>query len=217
MIFGATGMIGNLILERCLTDENIRLITVINRKKSGRDHPKIREILHNDFTNFLKLEHYFREQYVLFFCLGIYTGQVSRQEFRKITVDITTVVAKTLKRNSPDATFCFLSGQGADLSGESKVPFAQDKGIAENSLIQLNFKKLYIFRPAYIYPEKPRKEPNTMYRLMRVAYPLVKRLIPSRVIPSQQLANAMYYTALNGDSPQMILENKEIREIALNH
>jgi nucleoside-diphosphate-sugar epimerase len=216
LIFGATGMIGNLILEKSLHDDGIRLVTSITRQKSGQNHPKLREIIHHDFTDFLKLEHYFRDQDVLYYCLGVYTGQASREEFRKITVDFTKTVADTLKRNSPDATFCFLSGQGADISGKSKVPFARDKGLAENVLIQLNFMKLYIFRPAYIYPETPRKEPNVMYRFMRVAYPLVKRIVPSSVITSKQLAHAMFTTALNGNNPQTILENRQIREIALN-
>jgi hypothetical protein len=34
------------------------------------------------------------------------------------------------------------------------------KGEAENALHAAGFPRLYIFRPAYIYPVEPRKEPN---------------------------------------------------------
>lgn len=55
----------------------------------------------------------------------------------------------------------------------------------------MGFPRLYIFRPAYIYPVEPRKEPNFGYRLLRVIYQAFRVLFPNRVIPADDLAHAM--------------------------
>jgi len=50
---------------------------------------------------------------------------------------------------------------------------------------------VYIFRPAYIYPVEPRKEPNFGYRLLRGLYPVFRVLFPNQVIRADDLARAM--------------------------
>ena len=90
--------------------------------------------------------------------------------------------------------------------------FAKDKGIAENFLISQKFAQTYIFRPAYIYPSTPRKEPNMSYRIMRALYPLFKTIYPNGVITSDDLAKAMFITGLNGGN-KIIFENRDIRQL----
>jgi uncharacterized protein YbjT (DUF2867 family) len=51
------------------------------------------------------------------------------------------------------------------------MSFARYKGEAENALLASGFASVYIFRPAYIYPVTPRREPNFGYRLLRAIYP----------------------------------------------
>ena len=138
-------------------------------------------------------------------------GTVPREEFRKITVDYTIAFAKVLKQKSPDATFCFLSGQGADQTENSRLMFAKDKGIAENFLLSLHFPQTYIFRPSYIYPVTLRKEPNFLYRFMRVIYPFLNVVYHNGVITSEELSNAMIDIGLNGGD-KTVYENKELRE-----
>jgi uncharacterized protein YbjT (DUF2867 family) len=101
------------------------------------------------------------------FCLGTYTGSVSDADLRKITVDYTVEFARVLHRSSPGAAFSFLSGNGADPTGKSRLAFARYKGEAEKALLDAGFPQVYLFRPAYIYPVQPRKEPNLSYRLLR--------------------------------------------------
>jgi hypothetical protein len=170
-------------------------------------------VVHDDFLDFSAISSYFSNQDLCFFCIGVYTGQVSREEFRKITVDTTAAFAGTLKEKSPGATFCFLSGQGADRSEKSRIMFAKDKGIAENILDNLQFRELYIFRPGYIYPVAPRKEPNLQYTILRKLYkPVLSKLFPWATITSEQLANAMIEAGFNG-GPKMICENSEIKAL----
>jgi hypothetical protein len=49
----------------------------------------------------------------------------------------------------------------------------------------------YLFRPAYIYPVEPRKEPNFSYRLLHTMYPVFRVLLPNQVIRADDLARAM--------------------------
>ena len=214
LITGTNGMMGKLILEKCLLRNDVQKITSITRKSTGITHPTLVEIFHNDFLDYSSIEQHFANQDICFFCIGVYTGQVPKEEFRKITVDFTRAFAECLQRNSPDATFCFLSGQGADLSEKSIVMFARDKGIAENILIRLHFKQLSIFRPGYIYPVTPRVEPNRQYIIFRVLYKYLFRMIyPNIGLTSEQLASAMVNIGFNGGD-KMIYENSEIKKWA---
>ena len=213
IITGASGMIGKLILENCLKNSDVNRITSITRKPSGISHPKLTEVIHDDFLNFESVADYFKDQQVCFFCIGVYTGAVNRDEFRKITVDYTKAFSEMLRKQNDQTTFCFLSGAGADQSGKSKLMFAQDKGIAENNLISLNFSALHIFRPAYIYPVMKRKEPNLLYKVMRVIYkPIISTIYPNGGITSVELAGVMTNAGLEG-SERLIFENRDIRAL----
>jgi len=213
LIAGTNGMIGKLILDLCLQRTDVASVTSITRKPLGITHPKLKEVIHTDFLDLNPIRDQFRNQDCCFYCIGVYTGTVPREEFRKITVDYTRAFAETLKQMSPEVVFCFLSGQGADQTGKSKLMFAQDKGIAENILEQLAFRQLTIVRPGYIYPVTPRKEPNFFYLLSRILYkPLLSKLYPNIGLSSVQLANAMVKLGLDG-ATQQVYENKEIRQV----
>lgn len=211
IIAGATGMVGQLVLEECLQRPDVAKVTSLVRRRTGNTHPKLVEITVADFLDYSALEKYFKDQDIAFFCIGVYTGQFPPEEFRKITVDYTKAFAETLRRNSSKTSFCFLSGAGADPSGKSRMQFARDKGVAENFLSSLGFSSLHIFRPGYIYPVTPRKEPNFSYRIFRALYkPLFSWIYPNIGISSVQLAQAMVDAGFNGHEKQ-VLENKNIR------
>ena len=134
-------------------------------------------------------------------------------EMKTITVDYTVEFARLFRSSSPDASFSFLSGSGADPTGRSRMAFARYKGEAEKALLGSGFPRLYIFRPAYIYPVEPRKEPNFSYRLLRSVYPVFQVLFPNQVIPADDLAKSMVDVAIRTGTgtEQMILENRDIR------
>ena len=73
--------------------------------------------------------------------------------------------------------------------------------------------RLYLFRPAYIYPVEPRKEPNFSYRLLRSIYPVFRVLFPNQVIPADGLARAMVDVAVRQSAQRggIVLENRDIR------
>ncbi len=209
LITGASGMIGGLILQHALQDDNVGDIIIFGRKLIRVDDPRVTEIVPKDFSNYENQGDAFSNVDAAFFCLGVYTGAVSNELFKTITVDYTTAFANKLKGKSPHATFVFLSGAGADLTEKSRVSFAKYKGIAENHLLRLQFNNLFIFRPGYIYPVQKRKEPNFFYRLYRFLYPVIKLLGTNASIKSTELAEAMY-ASMTIPANRDILENRDI-------
>src|ERR1700746_247093 len=151
-IVGATGMVGGYALRYALDHPSGGVVTVIGRSKLGNSHPKLKEGLHQDFADCTALAGALSDQKAAVFCLGVYTGAVPDAEFRKITVDYTIEFARVLRASSQGAAFSFLSGTGADQTGRSRMAFARYKGEAEKVLLAAGFPRLYIFRPAYIYP-----------------------------------------------------------------
>ena len=213
VIVGATGMVGGYALRYALDDSAVKSVTSIGRKMLGISHPKLKEVLHQNFADCSALAEPLASQDAAVFCLGTYTGSVPDAELRTITVTYTVEFARVFRSSSPDAAFSFLSGNGADPSGRSRIAFARYKGEAENSLLAAGFPSVYIFRPAYIYPVEPRKEPNFSYRLMRTLYPAFRVMLPNQVIRADDLAGAMVDVAVSGARGQ-VFENRDIRTMA---
>jgi uncharacterized protein YbjT (DUF2867 family) len=213
VIVGATGMVGGYALRYALDHPAVERVMAIGRRKLGISHSKLSEVLHQDFADCSALAEALSDQDGAVFCLGTYTGSVSDAELRKITVDYTVEFARVLLGSSPDAAFSFLSGSGADPTGRSRMAFARYKGEAEKALLAAEFPRVYIFRPAYIYPVEPRKEPNLSYRLLRVVYPAFRVLLPNQVIPTDDLARAMVDVAVRETRKTggQVFENRDIR------
>jgi len=205
LITGASG----IVLRRCLEAEDIGEVISIGRRTVNVENPKLKEIVRTDFNDYSDISAEFEKIDAAFFCLGAYTGSVSKEILKVITTDYAISFASMLKEMSPRASLSFLSGAGADRTEKSRTAFAKYKGMAENAIVNLRFDKFYIFRPAYIYPVEKRNEPNIMYSISRALYPLLKGLGEKYSITSEQLAEAMYQSAFI--EPNMdTLENQDI-------
>jgi uncharacterized protein YbjT (DUF2867 family) len=215
VVIGASGMVGSYSLRYALEDPAVGVVTSIGRKKLGVSHTKLKEVVHGDFADCSALAATLADQDAAIFCLGAYTGSVSATQLRAITVDYTIEFSRVLRESSPEAAFSFLSGNGADPTERSRLPFARYKGEAENALSAAGFPRIYIFRPAYIYPVEPRKEPNFSYRLMRAIYPAFRMLLPNQVIRADDLARAMVDVVLQktDERGKFVFENRDIRAL----
>jgi uncharacterized protein YbjT (DUF2867 family) len=216
VIAGATGMVGGYALRYALESPAVGAVTAIGRKPTGLARPKLKEVLHQDFADCSALAGALSDQDAALFCLGAYTGAVPDAELRRITVDYAVEFARVLSASSPNTTLAFLSGEGADPTRRSRLAFARYKGEAENALSAKGFPHLYIFRPAYIYPVQPRREPNFSYRLLRATYPAFRVLFPNQVIRADDLARTMVDVTVRGtgEGRTLVLENRDIRRLA---
>jgi uncharacterized protein YbjT (DUF2867 family) len=206
-------MVGGYALRYALADPEVAAVTAIGRRKVGVAHPKLNEVLHPAFADCSALAAPLGGQDAVVFCLGTYTGAVTDAELRTVTLDYTVEFARVLHGSSPGASFSFLSGSGADPTGQSRMPYARYKGAAEKQLLAAGFPRVYIFRPAYIYPVEPRKEPSFSYRLLRGIYPAFGALFPNQVIRADDLARVMVDAAVQGIAQREgpVFENRDIR------
>ncbi len=212
-------MVGGYAIRFALDNPAVNSVTSIGRKKLGISHPKLKEVLHQNFADCSALSDVLSGQDGAVFCLGTYTGSVSDAELHRITVDYTVEFSRVLSGSSPGAAFSFLSGNGADPTGRSRLAFARYKGEAENAVLTAGFPHVYLFRPAYIYPVEPRNEPNFSYRLLRTVYPVFRVLFPNQVIRADDLARAMVDLVLRQTHERqgLILENRDIGAMVESH
>jgi uncharacterized protein YbjT (DUF2867 family) len=212
IIFGATGMIGQGVLAECLKDEGVAEVLAILRSPTGRQHPKLREIIHRDFFDYSAIEAELAGFDACFFCLGVTSVGMQEDQYRRLTHDLTVTAATTLARLNPEMTFVFVSGKSADSTEKGSIMWARVKGAAENAVLALPFKG-YVFRPTIIQPTPGITSKTGWYRAiyaaMGVLLPLIKRFAPDMVITSEQFGRAMIKVARQG-APKRILESGDI-------
>ena len=125
-----------------------------------RNHPKLKEIIHQDFFNLGLLVLQLSEYNACFFCLGISSLGLSKEDYQHTTYDLTLSVGKHLAQLNPEMTFCYVSGAGTDSTEQGKIAWARIKGATENALLRL-FKNAYMFHPRFHegqpWPEKFKK------------------------------------------------------------
>src|ERR1700743_762003 len=171
IITGATGMVGEGVLLECLEHPEIEKVLVINRKPGGVSHPKLREIIHPDFFNLTPIEPQLTGYNACFFCLGVSSVGISKEEYKRVTYDLTLNLAQALAKNSPDLAFCYITGAGTDSSEQGRVSWARVKGATENALLRL-FKRSYMFRPAFMRPTPGQKNVKGFYKFLAWLYPV---------------------------------------------
>ena len=209
IVAGSSGMIGQLILNRCLNDAAVGEVISLVRRPMEIEHPKLHEIVLDDFLDYTSQHAHFTSVDAVYYCVGVYTGAVDRERFRQITIDYPMALARAVQLVSPKSSFVLLSGQGADRKEKSRLMFALDKGIVENRLLSLWGNQFYACRPGYIYPVQKRKEPNFSYSLSRKLYPVLKYLGKKFSITSEELAQAMFYIGLK-QPEKTLFENDDL-------
>jgi len=216
LLLGATGMIGQGVLRECLLDPQVTEILAVGRSLSGQTHPKLREILHQDFFDFSAIEAELSGLDACFFCLGVTSAGLTEEAYRRVTHDLTLAAARTLSRLNPGMTFIYVSGAGTDSTERGRIMWARVKGQTENALLRLPFKAVYLFRPGLIQPLHGISSSTRLYRILyRVLgpfLPLLKAVAPDSLTTTEQLGKAMIHAALQG-TPKPVLETRDINRL----
>lgn len=209
IVTGATGMVGEGVLQECLSHPQIEAVLIVNRKPSGFSHPKLTEIVHADFFDISPIEDQLRAYNACYFCLGVTSIGKQEPEYYKLTYTLTMHVAETLSRLNPDMTFCYVSGAGTDSSEKGSQMWARVKGKTENDLAKLPFKQEFNFRPGLMRAAKGAKNIPSIYKYLSWLYPVLHWLFPSKSCDLAEVGQAMINITLYG-YPTRILEVKDI-------
>ena len=210
-VVGATGMVGEGVLFECLQNSKVSEILSISRKEITVNHPKLKQLIVQDFT---KLDDYKTEisgYDACFFCAGISSVGMKEDQFTQITYDTTIAFAKTVLANNPNLTFCYVSGRGTDSTEQGKTMWARVKGKTENELMKMPFKNEFNFRPAAMLPFPNQQYVNKFYTFIANVF---KIFTPSSVLTLSEVGKVMI-NAVDKNGVKANLEIKEIKALSV--
>jgi len=213
ILTGATGMVGEGVLHECIQSPDVEEVLIINRKASGVKHPKLKEILHDNFFDLKPIRNELAGYNACLFCLGVSSVGMKEEEFYQKTYVLTMHFAKTVSEMNPQMTFCYISGAGTDSTEKGKSMWARVKGKTENDLKKLPFKNFYAFRPGMLYPTKGLKNTLTYYKYLGWIYYPLRLFAPKFVSTLKELGLAMITVASHGYQKN-IIEVKDIVSLA---
>jgi uncharacterized protein YbjT (DUF2867 family) len=217
IITGATGMVGKGVLLECLDHESVEKVLVIGRNPVDVTHPKLEELIHNDFSDFSTVKEQLAGYDACFQCMGISSVGMKENDFKRVTYDYTLALARELLPLNPKMTITYVSGEGTDSSEKGRVMWARVKGKTENDLIKLGFKQAFMFRPGLIIPLRGIKSRTKAYQFVYDYFMwlvrLFKAVAPNAVVNTTQLGKAMINAALYGYN-SAIIKPKDIIQLA---
>jgi uncharacterized protein YbjT (DUF2867 family) len=213
VITGATGMVGEGVLHECLHHPEVESVLSISRRSCGLHHEKLKEIMHEDFSDISSLEGALTGCNAGFLCMGVSSVGMSKERYRHLTYDLTIALARTLANLNPDMTICYVSGMGTDSSEKGRVMWARVKGKTENDLLRLPLRGAYMIRPGFIRPTKGLKHTHWFYRVLDPLFPLINRLFPGSLLTLREVGLAMIHSV--GMRPEKrVIEVSDIAMLA---
>ena len=205
-------MVGEGVLLECLAHPDVAEVLVINRKPGGYSHAKLREIIHRDFFDLAPIQQQLSGFDACFFCAGVSSVGMGKEEYTRITYDLTLNVAQLFAKLNPVMTFCYVTGAGTDSSEKGGTAWARIKGATENALMRL-FKRAYMFRPGFMKATPAQKNIKSYYHWIAWLYPVGRKFYPAGFCTLQEVGLAMIEVVRKGYSKQ-ILDVEDIVKLA---
>ena len=209
ILTGASGMVGRAVLLQCLDSPQVAKVLVINRHAIDLSHPKLAEIIHQDFSDITPIADRLRAYDACFFCAGVSSVGKDEATFTRLTYDLVTGFARGLLAVNPNLTLTYVSGMGTDTEGGQM--WARVKGRTEQAVLDMGFRDAYMFRLGMLLPERrlPMKTGwiGAMYGLLRPLFPLLRRFDWS--VSDRQLGQAMINCVLYPQA-EKVLESGDI-------
>ncbi|MBN2496612.1 MAG: epimerase [Deltaproteobacteria bacterium] len=208
VVFGSTGTAGNGAVHACLADPGVAEVRAVTRRPLGSSHPALVEVMCSDFADLSPIARHLRGVDTCLFCLGSSARKVSGEaQYREIHVTYALAAARSLKEESPGASFVYLSGAGTHR--DSRMMWARVKAEAEDRLAELGLTHHVNVRPGFILPVAPTGLSRWLLK------PLLG-LAPPLGIRAEDLGRAMLRAGLDHSlgAESITLANRELRELA---
>lgn len=217
IITGATGMVGKGVLLECLDHPEIAEVLVIGRTSLDMEHSKLNELIQTDFSDYSAVENQLLGFDACYLCMGVSAAGLDEEKYRELTYDYTMTLAKTLLKLNPEITCTYVSGEGTNSTGDSKMMWARVKGKTENDLLSLGFKQTFMFRPGTIIPLRGIKSKTKAYQFAYDYFlwliKLIKLVAPNAIVNTTQVGLAMINATIKG-SDEKIIRPKDIIKLS---
>jgi len=212
LVFGASGLIGEHLLNQLIKNENYNLIKIFVRSEIFINHPKVQQIK----TDFYNIENYKEEikGEDCFFCIGTTKkNSPNKEEYKYVELELPKKIAQFAKLNSV-SSFIFVSSGFAN--SKSAGEYLRYKGLVEEKLQDLQFSKLGILRPSFLLGDRKVLrigEKIGIFFFKLVSPMLIGPLSKMKPIAADTVAKAMIKIA-NHNLDKIIFESNEIQNIA---
>lgn len=212
LIAGATGLVGNCLLNKLCEDPYYHTVYVLTRRPVEQQHTKIKEMI----INFDELdESDMPEVDDVFCCLGTTMKKAgSKSAFRKVDYHYPLKIARfTYEKGAKQ--FFLISAMGADK--ESVFFYNQIKGEIETSIAKIGFSATHILRPSMLLgarEEKRMGEKIGQVVMQGIAPVMLGALKKYKPIEGDVVAQAMVNIAKKGLEGPYIFESDKIKVMA---
>jgi uncharacterized protein YbjT (DUF2867 family) len=208
ILIGATGLVGNLILNEVLNDDNFSEVTIFVRKSAGIINPKLKEIV-SPMEDIIPLRSEIQGD-VLFNALGTTIKKAgSQKEQQRIDRDLPINFARYASENGV-RLMLNVSSVGANMNGGF---YLRTKAEMENGTAQFFPKTVFHFRPGFLIGN--RKEFRLVEKIASVVMKIMDPLLVGsskkyRSMPADKLAKAMVSLSKNPAGKATVLHYPEI-------
>jgi uncharacterized protein YbjT (DUF2867 family) len=213
LVTGATGLVGQGVLQACLQAADVSHVAALGRRATGHVDPRLEEIIVHDLADLRAEESRLRPYDACLYCAGVLPLGLSEDEFRHVTLDLTTHVARTLAHLNPAMTFVYVSGSMSN--PDSHLMPLKVKGETERALAALPIRTV-MFRPGGIQPvegvHSPHAARDTLYQLTGPLMGLGVKLAPQLMTTTERVGRAML-AVLRMQAPPAVVENAEINRL----
>jgi uncharacterized protein YbjT (DUF2867 family) len=211
LIFGSTGLVGNLLLEELVGSERYSAIRIFVRQSTGISVPKVEEII-ADFSDSESLAPKIKGD-DLFICLGTTIKKAgSVENMEKVDRDLPVKITQMARSNGVK-NIAAVSSIGA--SADSKNYYLRIKGEMEEGIMMQDFENIVIVRPSMLLGErKERRTGELVGKVVMKAFKpvLTGKLRKYRAIHGKDVARAMIII-LEQKPGKKIYESDELQNI----
>jgi len=215
IITGSTGMVGRGVLLECLDSDIIEKVLVINRSTIDIQHPKLKEVILKDFSQFEPIKAELIGYDACFHCMGVSAAGMSEEKYNALTFEVTKNLADILYELNPNFIFHYVSGLGTNSSETGGAMWARVKGKTENYLLNKGFKRAIMFRPGFIVPERGIRSKTKVYQVFyTILNPFMGILKKSKNITTTTKIGLVMIDSLTNDFQMTHLQNSEINHLS---
>lgn len=142
-VFGATGLVGEGVLQAMLDDAGVRAVHVVTRRRTPEIDAaaatgRVTVWQHTDFLDYAALAPMLAEVDAVYWALGTSTWNVTNDEYSAIHVDYPArFVTAWLAARGPQAPLSFHLVSGSGAAADAWFHWAREKARAEQTLFQL--------------------------------------------------------------------------------
>jgi len=208
ILFGASGLIGNYVLQELIKDDRYSQIVLFSRKLLHPGSSKVVEII-TSFEDKALLENNLNGDEI-YCCLGTTIAKAGNQPaFRKVDYDLPVAIGVAAKKKGI-TKMLVVSSLGAEATSSNF--YLRTKGEMEQSLKSLGLLSLHFFRPSMLLGSRKESRPaETVGKIaMRaLSFLFVGGLRKYKAIHAYTVAKAMIAVA-NSKHTEEVYDSEEI-------